>query len=110
MKLVRTTRTYEAVTLPDEKREGETLTIGGVPIPVADAHAKKYEQTAAEVGVALTVTDAPDDGDGDAPTAREVDGVTPDLSAGVAVITGRGDPVPFNPTPSGDTAGDTQEA
>lgn len=105
MKFVRTTRGHEAVTLPDVDDATKTLTFGRVPIILANEPAEKYAKAAAEAGVELTVTNAPDGAESSAAPVQR--GQAPDLSEGVWAVTGTGDPVQQNPTP-GD-AGDTQE-
>lgn len=107
MKLVRTRNAGQAVTVPDARDESKTLTIGRVPVLVANDAAEKYADVAATVGVALAVTDAPEGTTEDAEATGQPSGVVPDLSKGIAAVTGTGDPVQHNPTP-GD-AGDTQE-
>jgi hypothetical protein len=99
MKYVRTARSYQAL-----NAEGETVT--GTPVKVSNEKADELVKLGAEHGVEVLVFDADNERDAAFEGVQHrgaQSGVAPDLAAGVAAITGTGDPVE-SPcvTPDGD--------
>jgi transcription elongation factor len=88
MKFVRSARGYKALKLEDH-------TVGRDPVKVSNEDADKIQKAADEYGFEVVVVDADDD----AAVAElyqstgQLTKPTPDLAAGVAYVTGSGDPV-----------------
>lgn len=96
MKMVRTRLGYEEVVLHDPREEGATLTLTREAVKVSNKVADELIQAAAMAGVELKVVDIgedepedPTDSVGGVPSTVE----PVDLSAGVAAVTGTGEPV-----------------
>lgn len=121
MKFVRTARSYRSLTVDVD---GETETVDSEPRKVSNELADKLEKAGDEHGVTVLVFDA-DTEEGTAEAFEGVQhraarsGVAPDLSAGIAVITGTGDPVTSRvmsdepgdePEQAGQAAGDAGDA
>jgi len=136
MKMIRTRLGYEQVLLPRPGQEHngedvETILITREGREVSDDDAEFYRVAAAKVGVQLKVDDVADPAPATGAVAEDLpdgsqpakgptnDGGTPaqvtspDLSAGVAAVTGQGAPVetppekPGGTTQAGNKAGDT---
>lgn len=104
MKFVRTARSYRSLTVDVGTEDNpKQLTVTGEPLKVSDENADKLEKAGAENGVTVLVFDSQDEaGEGVVHRAAR-SGVAPDLSAGIAIITGTGDPVSTpGTTPDGD--------
>ena len=106
MKYVRTARGYQALKLEDDN-----LTVNRDPQEVSNELAEKVEKVAEEAGVPVVVVDS-DDNDAVKElhvSARSLTKPTPDLAAGVAYVTGSGDPVQTpGLTPEGETPAQAQ--
>lgn len=94
MKHVRTARSYRSLTVDVGTEDNpKQLTVTGEPLEVSDENADKLEKAGASVGVEVLVFDEADDAREGTVHRAARSGVAPDLSAGIAVITGTGDPV-----------------
>lgn len=95
MKFVRTAVPYRALVVERGDDGAPTRTISNVPLEVSDADAAKYEKLGDEVGVAVVAYDKSEDAPAELPalSGGPVAQPTPDLSEGVAVAQGAGEPV-----------------
>lgn len=94
MKYVRTARGYQNLKLED-------TTVTGTPQKVSNELADQLVAAGEQHGVEVIVYDSEDDAQ--AAARSTLTSVTPDLSAGVAAVTGTGDPVQTpGTTPEGD--------
>lgn len=101
MKYVRTVRSYQALTITEGEK---TLTVNATPQEVSDENAKAIQKAADQYDVAVEVSDTePDPATVRTPLATSV----PDLSRGVATISGSGAPVETR-TDAGEPTGEPE--
>ena len=90
MKHVRTARGYQSLTV-------EGTTVDGTPREVSNELADKLEKAGAEYGVKVLVFDKAEDAAEGIQHRAAQSGQAPDLSAGIAIVTGTGAPVETTP-------------
>lgn len=106
MKFVTTAQPYRRLVLETDDNGEPTKVVSGTPLEVSDADADTIVKLGESAGVAVRVTDKAEEADTSTPVVQ----ATPDLSAGVAAITGTGAAVnTTDDTSTGDDAGKTRK-